>query len=76
MIEKVKCKFCPLSEISLRREAQSGPRNTLGHGMKRYCTFHDKHVDPHRYIKCEAGYYEIKEKGPRILYPVDITVKA
>ena len=67
----VKCKICPLSEISLRRESRSQEdMNKYRKQMsKRYCRFYDKHVDPHINRECEAGDNAIKERGPRKLYP-------
>ena len=74
MVEQVQCKFCPLSEISLRKEAYM-INNKPKKGFKRYCRFYDKHVNPHIKRDCETGYWAIKETGPRKLYPFDIKVE-
>lgn len=67
----VKCKFCPLSEISLRREAssQEDKKKFRKQRYKRYCRFYDKHVDPHINRECETGDNAIKKRGPNKLYP-------
>jgi hypothetical protein len=71
MIEKVKCKFCPLSEISLRKGSYTTDDKKT-RGFKRYCRFFDKHVNPHIERDCETGHWAIKEHGPRKLYPFNI----
>lgn len=67
----VKCKFCPLSEISLRREAssQEDTNKFRKQRHKLYCRFYDKHVNPHINRECEVGDNAIKEMGSRKIYP-------
>ena len=60
----VKCKLCPLSEISLRRTEKK-----IRGGQPRYCTHFGEHFEPHRDRKCEIGDIAIEDKGPRNLYP-------
>ena len=62
-----KCKFCPRSEISLRRDSFAVNKNLSA--RLRWCTHFKKHVQPHRKTECEVGDAVIKEEGARKLYP-------
>lgn len=75
MSEKVSCKFCPFSEISLRKVAYE-IEGKHRRGFWRFCSYFDKHVNPHKERDCETGYNEIKEKGARLLYPFEGKLKA
>jgi len=67
----VKCKNCPKSEISLRREAKRHDDNEkyMPLSYMLYCRFRGKHISGHKERECKEGTETIEREGPKKIYP-------
>jgi len=64
----VKCKNCPKSEISLRRESYKVD-GIYRKGYRLYCRFLGEHVSGHKERICKEGTETIEREGPKKIYP-------
>ena len=67
----VKCKNCPKSEMSLRREAKMHDDNEKHMPLLYllYCRFLGEHVNGHKERECKEGTETIEREGPKKIYP-------